>query len=98
MSDEFGLQEGILYTMEISRAKRITQSGRMKTTRNYLIHPRATTPKAVKEAHLKSTMKRKREALPLASPLQRRSKRLRATSSKSPTILLFSCLIELAGW
>ena len=67
MSDEFGLQEGILYTTKISRAKRIAQFGRMKT--NHPIHPRAMSPKAVKEARLKSTMKRKRKVLPLASLL-----------------------------
>jgi hypothetical protein len=96
MSDEFGLQEGNLYTTKISQAKRTAQFGRMKT--NHPIHPRAMSPKAVKEAHLKSAMKRKKEVVPLTSLLQRRSRRLRAISSKSPTMLLFSCLMEPAGW
>ena len=66
MLDEFGMQEGILCTMKISRAKRATQSG-MKTS--HPIIPRATTPKAVREVHLKSTTREKREVVSLMSPL-----------------------------
>jgi len=87
MSDEFGLQEGILYAMKNSRAKQVTQFGRMKT--NHPIHPRATIPKVVKEAHLGSMMKRKMEVVPMTSLLQRQSRRLRVISSKSPPCCYF---------